>query len=451
MKRRTVLQWAAAGAGVWGCGGGAGNQAPEGSPNILMIAVDDLNDWVGYLGAHPQVQTPGIDALAATSNAFLKAFSLAPLCSPSRATVLSGLSVQHTGVYDNEHTFRLVNSGKAEFDDMLSGAGWDVARFGKVDHSYSSYASQPLPPTMPYANKDCPAPLGEGAFDWWPSTAADEDHPDWHYAQSGIDYLNSHDTSKPFCLSVGFVRTHVGWYVPQRFFDLYPLDQVQVPSPPADDLDDLGTTGKSIALEYKFHQCITGQNLWASAVQAYLASISWVDTQVARLIAALDASAHAKNTMVVLWSDHGFHLGEKFHWHKTALWDPATHVPCLIRMPGQTTGQTLSQVVGLNHLVPTILDVCGVTPTYTLDGISLKSLIADSTQAWDRPVLTTLNENHYAVRTERWRYIRYASGEKELYDMTADPTEHRNLVYTAEGLTAYAEVVAALDAYMPTT
>ena len=411
---------------------------------MLFIAIDDLNDWVGFLGGHPQVQTPGMDALAARSTMFKRAYCAAPVCSASRATVLSGLSVEHTGVYDLDHTFRGVNPGKKEVDDMFADAGYLIQRYGKVDHEFSTHVDQPLPSPMPYANHVCPAPIGEGAFDWGPAPSGDAAQPDYQYAQSGINFLNAaHD--KPFFLSVGFARPHVGWYVPQRFFDMYPKDTLQLPPAPPDDLNDLGPAGTAIALKFNFHQCITSQNLWADAVQAYLASISWVDTQLARLIAALDASAYADNTIVVLWSDHGFHLGEKFHWHKLALWERCTRVPMLIRTPGQAAGQTVEACVSLRDLTPTLLDYCSVSRAYAMDGNNLSPLLADPDLAWDHPVLTTKDQHDHAIRTPDWRYIRYASGERELYDEKADPGELHNL----QSNSAYDAVMAQLDALMP--
>jgi arylsulfatase A-like enzyme len=226
---------------------------------------------------------------------------------------------------------------------------------------------------------------------------------------------------------------------------MYPKATLQLPPAPPDDLDDLGPAGKATALAFNFHQCITGQNLWADAVQAYLASISWVDTQLARLIAALDASAYADNTIVVLWSDHGFHLGEKFHWHKLALWERCTRVPMLIRTPGQVAGQTVEACVSLRDLTPTLLDYCSVSPAYAMDGLSLKPLLANPNLAWDHPVLTTKDQHDHAIRTPDWRYIRYASGEHELYDENADPGEFHNLASNSQ----YDAVMAQLDALMP--
>lgn len=445
MQRRTLLQWASLGAMTSACGGGG--SSPPVDPqagNVLMIAVDDLNDWVGFLGGHPQAKTPGMDALASRSSVFRKAYCNAPVCSASRASVLSGLSVQNTRVFDNDHTFKGVNPGKKQIDEMFADAGYVTRRFGKIDHSFSPFP-QPLPATVPYANKVCSAPSGAGAFDWGPAPGADADQPDYRYAQQGIDFLNAQSTGQPFFLSVGFFRPHVGWYVPQRFFDLYPKESLSLPPAPTDDLDDLGPAGRAVALKFNFHECIISQGLWADAVQGYLASISWADAQVARLIAALDASPHAENTTVVLWSDHGFHLGEKFHWHKLALWEQCTRVPFLIRKPGQNSAQSIDACVSLKDLAPTLLDLHKVPAAYPMDGQSLAPLLSNPAQSWDVPVLTTKDENDHAIRTREWRYIRYSSGERELYNKLTDPDEHFNLANDSR----YESDMAGLDALMP--
>ncbi|MBQ0943235.1 sulfatase [Ideonella sp. 4Y16] len=442
------------------CGGGGGSGTPSPPPpppisgNVLMIAVDDLNDWVGFLGGHPQVRTPALDALAARSTVFRRAYCTAPVCSPARAGVLSGLLPRRTGVVDNTATFSSVNPGKQTVDQQFASAGYTVERFGKIDHIWSVVPT-PLPSPMPYTNKQCPAPVGENGFDWGPARGEDNNQPDYQYAQAGIDFLNQHSADQPFFLSVGFTRTHTGWYVPQRYFDLYPLSSIQLPYAPPDDLDDLGPEGRATALRFDMHNCIVRQGLWASAVRGYLASISWVDAQIGRLLAALAASPHADTTTVVFWSDHGFMLGEKFHWHKMALWEHATRVPFLIRRPGQTTGAVVNAPVSLADLAPTLLGLHGLTPAYSMDGQSLQPLLSNPAQAWDRPVLITRRQADalqstgldYAIRTAQWRYIRYANGEQELYDVVADPGELRNLAASP----AHAAVIAQLDAQMPPT
>lgn len=453
MKRRALLQWAGAAATLGGCGGGTSSAPPSPPPppsgshtNVLMIAIDDLNDWVGFLGGHPQVRTPAMDALAARGTVFEHAYCTAPVCSASRAGALTGLSVQSTGVWNLDQTFSSVNPGKPMLHTMLAGAGYDVGLFGKVDHQFT-LGTQPYPSgTQPYANAQCYSSLGPGAFDWGPVDGADSDHPDWRYAQSGIDFLAKASTARPFYLAVGFVRTHVGWYVPRRFFDMYPKESLTLPGAPAGDLDDIGPAGRALALKWNFHDCITRQDLWADAVQGYLASISWVDSQIARLIAALDASPHAANTLVVLWSDHGFHLGEKFHWHKQALWEHTTRVPFLIRRPGQTAAVRQSACVSLADMTPTILDYARATPAYAMDGQSLRPLMDNPAQPWTRPVLTTQDQYNFAIRTPDWRYIRYGSGaERELYDVRTDAQELTNLASRPD----LQAVMTDLDRYMP--
>jgi arylsulfatase A-like enzyme len=430
---------------VSGCGGGGGTTQPPvaQAPNVLMIALDDLNDWVGFLGGHPQVKTPNLDRLAARSSIFEHAYCTLPICAASRAGALTGLLPKSTGVYDNSTTYRAVNPGKPMLSDLMAAAGYETREIGKIDHTFNA-GTQPLP-DQPVANKVCPAPSpGSGAFDWGVSPGTDADLPDYRFASSAIDFLRA-SHSQPFYLGVGFIRTHVAWYAPARFFDLYPLASLSVPTVPSDDLDDLGPVARATALKFNFHQCITSQDLWAEAVQGYLASISWVDSQVGRVLDALDASPHANNTLVVLWSDHGFHLGEKFHWHKLALWEPATRVPFLVRAPGQTTSQRLTPCVSLADLVPTILDYAGIAPRTTMDGSSLRPVIAAPAAHADRNVLMSNNRTDHALRTGRWRYIRYGTSERELYDLTADPREFRNLA----GDSAYASLIADFDTRLP--
>lgn len=446
--RRTFIRTTGVGAmslgmALAGCSG-PGPGPIERRKNVLFISVDDLNDWVGFLAGHPQVVTPGLDALAARSTVFNRAYCAAPVCSPSRASTLSGLTPQNTGVFFLSQTFASVNGDKPLVDDMFRAAGYRTARVGKVDHIGELYLA-PLPGRPPFNNLDCPEPGSDGAFDWLAVDEPDDQMPDYRYAQGGIDFLDGHTGDEPFFLSVGFVLPHVGWWAPKRFYDLYPLDTLVIPTPPVDDLDDLGVAGRAIAHQQEHHACITGQGLWAEAVQAYLASISWIDTQVARLVQHLDQSRHAEDTLVVLWSDHGFHLGEKFHWQKLALWERSTRVPVLIREPGQARERRVDNIVSLCDLAPTVLDYCGVDPAYAMDGRSLVPLLHGTDVAWEDRVLTTKDQHNHAIRTPEWRYIRYWNGERELYNEVNDPDEHYNLA----GLAEYEALMAELDAYMP--
>jgi arylsulfatase A-like enzyme len=402
---------------------------PQRPKNLLMIVVDDLNDWVGFLHGQSQVRTPAMDALAARSTVFKRAYCNAPVCSPSRASALTGLLPDQTGVFGNDDSWGAKFPSAWLLPNMLAARGFESRIIGKVYHTFV-LGDQPLPAAAPATNLLCaggPTTPPYGLWDWAGTDPDVAHHPDGRYAQAGIDFLGqTHD--KPFFLGVGFLRTHVPWYVPQRYFDMYPIDTIQLPYVPPDDLDDIPVPGLALALALNSHACITKQGLWASAVQAYLAAITFVDEQIGRLLAALEASAHADNTLVVLWSDNGYHLGEKFHWHKLALWDRATHVPFLISLPGQKASQTVEHAVSLVDMMPTVLDLLGQSaPDYTFAGRSLRPLLEQSDRAWDFPVITTHQPHDHAVVTDQWRYIRYATGEEELYDIRADPGEFRNI------------------------
>ena len=425
-----------------------GNPAPGGNrrPNVLVITIDDLNDWVGFLGGHPQVKTPNMDALAAQSTIFRRAYCNAPVCNPSRSSAWSGLSVQDTKVFDNNTDLITVTPRAVLLPDHLAVNGYASRLLGKVYHT-SEPVIDPLPPSAPASNLACAGSSAMpriGLFDWAALDLDDSAMPDYQSVQTAQDFLGqAHDA--PFFLTVGMTRTHVGWYVPKKYFDQYPLESIQVPVVPENDLDDLPWSGKSTALQFQFHRCITSQSLWPAAVQAYLASISFVDAQIGRLLATLRASPYADNTMVVLWSDNGFHLGEKFHWHKLALWEPATRVPFLVKAPGQVQSRRVEAPVSLIDMMPTVLDYCGVAAPYAMAGRSLRPLIQDPATPWNHPVLTTKDQKNHAIRTARWRYIRYANGDRELYDMQADPREWTNLAKDP----AHAAVIAQLDPLMP--
>ena len=429
--------------------GATGPVTPTGAlkkPNVLVICIDDLNDWVGFLGGHPQVKTPNLDALARQSTVFRRAYCNAPVCNPSRSSAWSGLSVQDTKVFDNNTDVLTVTPRAVLLPYYLAENGYESHLLGKVFHSYEG-PTDPVPATVPASNKTCsgyPTTPTQGLFDWAALDLDDSAMADYQNVQSAQEFLARQHNS-PFMLTVGMLRTHVGWYVPKKYFDQYPLDSIQVPNVPANDLDDLPWSAKANALQFQFHRCITSQGLWASAVQAYLASISFVDAQIGRLLAALRASPHADNTMVVLWSDNGFHLGEKFHWHKLALWEPATRIPFVIRLPGQTQGNTVDAPVSLIDMMPTMLDYCGVAEPYAMAGRSLRPVIENPATPWEHPVLTTKDQKNHAIRTSRWRYIRYANGDQELYDALADPHEWTNLAKDP----AQAQVIAQLDALMP--
>lgn len=417
-------------------------------PNVLFIAVDDLNDWVGVLGGHPDAKTPNIDRLAARGVLFTRAYCPAPACNPSRAALLTGLRPSTTGVYHNNQPWRpapLLREAVTLPQHFMLG-GYHAAGGGKIFHGafdepaswheYRRGGRAGLP--------RLPAPTGgAGGITWGPLDVADEQTEDYHIVQWAIERLKE-KRDKPLFLACGVHKPHMPWQVPRKYFDLYPPEKIRLPDVPADDLADVPPAGVKMAAPQGDHANILRTNNWRNAVQAYLACVSYADAQVGRLLDALDADATLRdNTVVVLWGDHGWHLGEKHHWRKFALWEEATRTPLIIAAPGVKPGRAAAPV-DLVDLYPTLVELCGVAPREGLEGQSLVPLLKDPSSTRQRPALTTHGRGNHALRTARWRYIRYADGSEELYDHDADPQERHNLAADAAHATAKKELAAYL-------
>jgi arylsulfatase A-like enzyme len=408
-------------------------------PNILFIAIDDLNDWVGCLGGHPDVKTPNLDKLAQRGILFTNAHCSAPACNPSRASLMTGILPSTSGVYRNPQPWRKspVLRDAVTLPQHFMAHGYRVVGGGKIYHggfpdppSWQEYfpsqkknkPDDPMPPNRPLNGIPKTA-----HFDWGPVNVGEEEMGDWKVANWAISELNKkHD--KPFFLGCGFFRPHLPWYVPQKYFDMYPLDKVTLPNVNEDDLDDVPPIGRRMARPEGDHKRVIEHKQWRKAVQAYLASISFVDTCVGRVIAALDKSSYANNTVIILWGDHGWHLGEKLHWRKFALWEEATHAPLMIIAPSITKpGGRSPRPVSFIDIYPTLIDLCSLTPKAELEGKSLLPLLKNPKASWQRPALTTHGRDNHSLRSERWRYIRYSDGTEELYDHDRDELEWNNL------------------------
>jgi arylsulfatase A-like enzyme len=270
---------------------------------------------------------------------------------------------------------------------------------------------------------------------------------------------------EPFFLACGFTKPHLPWIVPRKYFSLYPLNTITLPPSVSDDLSDDPSFGRRLAREVYDpsgekdfavhggdHANIHANGQWHAAVQAYLATISFVDAQIGRVLEALDNSQYADNTIIVLWGDHGWHLGEKEHWRKHALWDVSTRTPLIIAGPsriegiaGLARGQVCDRPVSLLDVYPTLLELCCLSPRDGLDGRSLQSLLKNPEQPWDYPVVTTFGFNNHAVQTSRWRYIRYRDGGEELYDHGSDPNEWTNLA----ALSGHEAIITELKTRLP--
>ena len=431
----------------------AGEKAQDAAkrPNVLFLALDDLNDWTGFLGGHPGTLTPNMDRLARRGVVFNKAYCSAPLCNPSRASLLTGLRPSTTGVYQNNQPWRPVLKDAVTLPQYFMAAGYHVVGGGKIFHN--AY-NDPQSWHQWYREKANPHPdktpvngiPNTAHFDWGPLDVPDEEMGDTKVVNWAIDYLKKRPEDKPYFLAVGLIKPHLPWYVPRKYFDLHPLSEIKLPETRADDLDDIPAAGLAMAKRDKDHRQVVEHHQWEKAVQAYLASISFADAQIGRLLDALDATPDGKETIIVLWGDHGWHLGQKEHWRKFALWEEATRTSLIVIAPGKTHAGTRSdRTVTLLDLYPTLVELCGLPPKSGLEGNSIFPLLEDPAATWDHPAVTTFGRNNHAVRNERWRYIRYADGTEELYDHDADPKEYQNLAKDPKSK----EIIATLKRSLP--
>lgn len=414
-------------------------------PNVLFIAIDDLNDWIGALGGHPQAKTPNLDRLAKEATLFTRAYCAAPACNPSRAALMTGILPSTSGVYHNPQPWRKAMPDAVTLPQHFTKHGYWSAGAGKIYHgnypdpaSWETYfpdqkknkPSDPLPGKRPVNGIPKTAHFDWGPLNDSPSAMGDYKVADWIIDQLGKKH------EKPFFLACGIYRPHLPWYVPQKYFDLFDKDAIVLPKVLEDDLEDLPSAGVRIAKPEGDHAKVTKHDQWKKAVHGYLASVAFADEQVGRVLDALRKSPRAKDTIVVLWTDHGWHLGEKKHWRKFTLWEEATRTPLMIHVPeklaksfpgGTKPGARIDVPVSLIDLYPTLVDLCGLGENKALEGHSLVPLLKNPKVNWERPALTTHGRNNHALRTLRWRYIRYGNGGEELYDHDADPNEWTNL------------------------
>jgi arylsulfatase A-like enzyme len=251
---------------------------------------------------------------------------------------------------------------------------------------------------------------------------------------------------KPFFLSIGFRKPHAPWHVPRKYFEMYTPDSITLPQTREDDLEDVPEIAVELASDFKRQQEIIDAGELGNTLQGYLASVSFVDPMIGRFLDALYSSPYAEDTIVVLWSDHGFHLGEKECWSKGTLWEESTRVPFIVSVPGLTEpGARCSRPVSLLDIYPTLIDLCGLTARDELEGTSIRPLLQDPDTPWERPAITTLRQDAHSVRSERWRYIRYQDGSEELYDHENDEHEWTNLASDPQ----YAPVKDELARWLP--
>jgi iduronate 2-sulfatase len=434
----------------------AGDEAPP--PNFLVVLVDDLNDWIGAMGGHPGARTPNIDRLAARGTLFANAHCASPLCGPTRAAILTGLSPATTGLYGHTSLAVIKANEVAGRTDLLPEYlrrhGYRTLATGKVFHEGSppdafdevGVAVTDFGPRPAERVAYTPPEGLETQTDWGAFPEKEDGMPDARSAAWAVAQLGR-TQPQPFALFVGLIRPHVPWYVPAKWFDRHPLDQVGRPAWRADDLDDLPETARRFAELPMMPRVewMEEEQRWEKSVQAYLASVSFMDDCAGRILDALERSPYADNTVVILLSDHGYHLGEKGRWSKHTLWERSTRVPFVIARPEDTGGRVSPRPVGHLDLFPTLAALAGLPARHEWEGRSLVPLLDDPVAPGFPAVVSTLGRGNHAVRTGEHRYIRYADGAEELYDHRDDPHEWRNRV----GEPGARAIMDGLAAFLP--
>lgn len=492
ISRRSLLQVAGLSAllGFLGCK----VKNKQNKPNVLFISIDDLNDWIGSLRGHPQAKTPNIDRLMQSSTSFTDAHCAAPVCGASRNSLLSGRHPTTTGWYTNAGFEK--NAEKVLYDiptlpEYFKQNGYRTLAGGKVFHTGTSdYREAQWDTTLPhyeitnedllargngygngkYGSKDhkyypFPKNGGQIATHFGPDTpgkslcwgALERNDipkngimPDEYIAQWAVSQLNQKQV-QPFFMAVGFIRPHVPFTAPQEYFDLFPLENVQMPEIKENEMKDIPLFGKAMALGIipeGDHNAVTqiSPTFWKELVRANLACIAFVDAQIGKVLNALENSRYKNNTITVLWSDHGQNFGEHRNWRKMTLWQESTHVPLSIRVPNQTTGLPCKQTVSLLDLYPTLSELCGLSIHPSNEGISLVPWLKQPKLDKTTPVICTWGYKNHAVINNNWRYIRYRDQTEELYQRKDDPNEHVNLANKKE----FTLIKQHLSQFLPT-
>lgn len=428
----------------------------DGKMNVLLLIVDDLNTWLlkdptRYTG---KVVAPNIQRLSEQGTLFHNAYTASPVCCPSRTAFLSGVAPWKSGVSRNGvrvQESRALHGLPSLFKTFQNHGYW-MTKFGKVSHGYDTgvkfdesmnHKRTPPPPAAPLNGIAGNAGGKVTERDWGATHLDESDMSDKRLADAAIRAIQrSH--KRPFFISCGLFHPHYPWYVPQKYLDLYPIGEIELPPILTDDLDDIPEFGRKL-VNVDWDDKIKQNDLVKHAIRGYLASVSFSDIHIGRILDALDNSPHRDNTAVVLISDHGFHLGEKQNWTKATLWEEATDSVMMWRVPGVTRpGQVCTRTVSLLDLYPTLVDLAELNKPAHLDGHSLLPLLRNPEASRSQPAITVY-DGHMSVRTETARYIRYWDGKTELYDRIADPHEWANQSDNPE----YAALKIELDRLLP--
>ena len=419
-------------------------------PNFVFIAIDDLNDWVGYMGGHPQANTPNMDALASEGVAFTNAHSVAPGCSPSRNALLYGVEPFNSGLYAfyKHDIYKKLRQKYISLPKLLKANGYKTYGAGKIHHGpeygngeWTEYFNAVRFSNIFVKDKGFKISLKESFRATSSPLEQMSDHQSTTY---GIDVIKQKH-AKPFFAAIGLVKPHLPFDCPVEFYDALP-EVIQPPAILANDLDDIGREGNSMRRARDDRKYKQG-NRWHDVRKAYLACVSWVDYNVGRIIDAIKTSPNAENTVVVLWSDQGFHLGEKQTFKKFTLWEEASRVPFIIHdlREEKRLGRKVTQGVTLINVYRTIAELAGIEVPEYVDGFSLVPLLADTSAPVEKPAISSWGRGNYSVRTRDWRLIQYFDGSQELYHHVKDINEWHNLAKDPK----YQDKLIELSAMLP--
>jgi uncharacterized sulfatase len=441
--------------------------AKEGKKNILFISVDDMNNDLGCFG-HPFVKSPNIDRLASHGIAFANAYCQFPLSSPSRSSLLTGVRPDHTRVFDLTYHFRQDMPDLVTLPQMFMNNGYYVARVGKMFHygNPGDIGTNGLDDKASWSERYNPAGrdrtsleldvinytpqrkgLGAAMAFFSDPTGTDQEHTDGKVAAEAIRLMKEHK-DKPFFIAAGFYKPHCPWITPSKYFGMYGLSQMKLPEISEETKAAYPAPALASTTPWPYFGITPGQALECKL--AYYAAISFVDAQIGIVLDALDSLGLAENTIVVFWSDHGYHLGEHGLWFKQSCFEESAKTPLIISAPGlKTDGKVCRRTVELVDIYPTLAELTGIQPPENLEGFSLAKLLKNPEAEWEHPAYTQVQRGQvpgHSVRTERWRYTEWAYGKSgtELYDEVNDPKELINLAQNQK----YAPVVKEMKALL---
>ena len=445
--------------------------------NPSLVKPDDLNNWIGYFArntpkGNAQSMTPNLDRLSAMGLSFTNAHASATICNPSRTAVWSGVRAETSGCYDNkDFPWKSYIKEGLGLNAHFKENGYMTFARGKTYHSSQAGKEKPLTCYVDEWDEYPKIEQGDvikyitdrmGFTEPLLYDIKDDDDPDWHtvdYCNDKLMETREDRDGKPFFLACGLVKPHLPWAVPQKYYDLYPASGVELPPYPTtndikdweeaiwEDLADVPDYAiRKMANPDKEFTEVIELGVWESSIQSYLATINYMDMNVGRLLDAYEASPEKDNTIIVLWSDHGYHLGEKGHHKKQTLWEEASDVPFIWVVPGMTTPGTLcDRPVDLQSIYPTLCKLAGLDVPDHVDGDDIRPLLENSDAEWDGVAKVTVRYKNHAIVDQCYRYIRYVDGSEELYDHDNDPNEFTNLANMRD----YRDVKARLASHLP--